>query len=63
MNTLPTKQHQTLEEVKALLHDRNLSVVAAATNLNPQTIYRLVRGKVKPHNSTLRLLSEYLRNG
>lgn len=51
----------TLEQIRAALADRNLHAVAGATGLNPATLYRLVRGKVKPHNATLRVLETYLK--
>jgi DNA-binding phage protein len=49
-----------LEQIKLALKDRNLTVVAAATGLNPHTLYRLVKGTVKPSKVTLRVLSSYL---
>lgn len=50
----------TLQDIRKMLQDRNLAVVAEATGLSSQTLYRLMRGRVKPHNSTLRLLTSYL---
>jgi hypothetical protein len=49
-----------LEQIKLALKDRNLTVVAAATGLNPHTLYRLVKGTVKPSKVTLRTLADYL---
>lgn len=50
-----------IEEIKVALRDRNLTSVSEATGLNPHTIYRLVNGKVTPNQSTLNLLTIYLR--
>ena len=51
----------TLQEIQAALADRNLQAVAKATGINAATLYRLMRGKAKPHNATLRVLETYLR--
>lgn len=50
-----------LEQIRNTLKDRNLKAVAEATGLNPHTLYRLVKGTVKPSKVTLRLLSDYLQ--
>ena len=51
----------TLQEIQAALADRNMQAVAKATGINPTTLYRLMRGKAKPHNATLRVLETYLK--
>lgn len=51
----------TLDQIKSALADRNLQTVAKATSLNAHTLYRIARGATKPHESTLRLLAQYLR--
>ena len=50
----------TLEQIKRELSDRNMSAVARATGMNLSTLYRLVHGKCRPHNATLRVLTAYL---
>jgi len=50
-----------IQAIQAALKDRNLQAVSRATGVNPATLYRLVRGKVKPHNATLRVLATYLK--
>lgn len=49
-----------LEQIRHSLKDRNLSVVAKETGLNPHTLYRLVKGTVKPSKVTLRVVADYL---
>ena len=51
----------TLKQIQTALEDRNLQAVAKATGINPTTLYRLMRGKTKPHNATLRVLETYLK--
>jgi transcriptional regulator with XRE-family HTH domain len=50
----------TLEQLKSALADRNVQAVAKATGINPHTLYRIQQGKTKPHQSTMRLLAQYL---
>lgn len=50
----------TLDQIRTALADRNLSAVARATGLSMHTLYRLVRGQCRPHNATLRIISDYL---
>ncbi len=50
-----------LAAIKNALKDRNLQTVAKATGLNAHTLYRLMQGKVRPHNATLRVLETYLK--
>ena len=50
-----------INQIREALQDRVDSKVAEATGLSAQTIWRIKTGKVnKPHNSVLRVLSEYL---
>ena len=58
MRTNPT---MTIEQIQNALKDRNLQAVAEATGLNAATLYRISRGKGKPHAATLRALSQYLQ--
>ena len=51
----------TLDEIKQNLKDRNLKAVALKTGVSPDTLYRLVRGMVTPHPSTLQVISNYLK--
>jgi aspartate ammonia-lyase len=51
----------TLDEIKQTLQDRNLRAVALNTGVSPHTLYRLVRGMVTPHPSTLQVISSYLK--
>ena len=51
----------TLDEIKQNLKDRNLKAVALKTGVSPDTLYRLVRGMVTPHPSTLQVISSYLK--
>jgi DNA-binding phage protein len=50
----------TLEQVRAALKDRNLQAVSQATGLSAETLYRISRGKNKPHMATLKIISDYL---
>ena len=50
-----------IEQIQNALKDRNLQAVAEATGLNAATLYRISRGKGKPHAATLRALSQYLQ--
>lgn len=56
-------KNEQLEYVRRSLLDRNLTVVAGATGLNPHTLYRIVKGGVTPHQSTINLILAYLQNG
>lgn len=50
-----------INQIREALHDRVDSKVAEATGLTAQTVWRIKTGRVnKPHNSVLRVLSEYL---
>ena len=51
----------TVEEIKTALADRRLYVVARAAGVEPSTLYRLMRGKCKPHAATLRAIVAYLQ--
>jgi transcriptional regulator with XRE-family HTH domain len=50
------------DEIKRRLQDRNLAAVAEALGLSPHTLYRMMRGAVRPHRSTLKRLEQYLAN-
>lgn len=49
-----------VETIRRRLADRKVLRVAQATGLNPNTIYRLINGTVKPSYETLIKLSKYL---
>lgn len=53
-------KNEQLEYVRRSLMDRNLTSVASSTGLNPHTLYRIMSGGVKPHQSTLNLILSYL---
>jgi len=50
----------TIEQIRLALNDRNITSVAKALGLNPHTLYRIQRGKTKPHQATVRVLAQYL---
>ena len=50
----------TLEQVQAALKDRNLQKVSQAIGVSAETLYRISRGKNKPHMATLKIISDYL---
>jgi DNA-binding phage protein len=50
----------TLEQVQAALKDRNLQAVSQSTGLAAHTLYRISKGKNKPHMATLKIISDYL---
>jgi hypothetical protein len=50
----------TLEEVRAALRDRRLTVVAAETNLSYPTVKSIFDGTTSPRYETVKLLSDYL---
>ena len=49
----------TTEEIRKLLGDRRLDIVAKATGLAPLTIARMRDGKGDPKASTVEALSKY----
>lgn len=50
-----------LEEIRARLHDRKLTVVAAQTGLHYNTVYRIANGTSKdPAYSVIKRLADYL---
>ncbi len=51
----------TVEEIRAALVDRRLSIIAEKTGLHPNTIANIRDGKVVPAYPTLEALSSYLR--
>lgn len=51
----------TIDEIKAALEDRKLSVVAEKTGLHYNVLYSLVSGRVKsPSYETVRRIQKYL---
>jgi predicted transcriptional regulator len=50
----------TTEEIRKLLADRRLDIVAKATGISPLTVARIRDGKGDPKASTLEALSAYL---
>jgi transcriptional regulator with XRE-family HTH domain len=51
----------TIEEIRAALHDRKLTVVASSTGLHYNTISSIKRGEqLNPNYDTLARLSAYL---
>lgn len=51
----------TLEQIREALRDRTITVVARATGLHENTIYRIASGQnTNPSLRTLTILSEYL---
>lgn len=51
----------TLEEVRELLQDRRIDVVAEATGLHYSTVQEVRAGKSdKPSYQTIKILSDYL---
>lgn len=50
----------TLDEIRALLRDHNLSAVSRATGLSTDTLYRIMAGAT-PSLSTLQTLDAYLK--
>ncbi len=59
---MTTYRIDDMEHIKQALADRNLSVVAKETGLNPHTLYRLTHKEnpSKPHPSTIAVLTQYL---
>ena len=49
-----------IQTIQTSLADRNLQAVARATGINAATLYRLVSGKTKPNQATLKLIAAYL---
>jgi len=50
----------TIEEIKAKLKDRRVSVVAASIGVSTMAIYNIINGKTMPSYDTLVKLSNYL---
>jgi len=50
-----------LDDVKDLLKDRKINVVAKGTGLHSNTVYKISKGKTIPHTSTLEKLYKYLK--
>jgi DNA-binding phage protein len=59
--TIRAKNMRTLKEIRAELSDRRLNVVAKATGLHRETIYRIMRDEnYVPSLSTTVALDNYL---
>jgi predicted transcriptional regulator len=50
----------TIRQIKQRLSDANLKRVAIKSGVHPATVYRFMRGQVKPTYETVELLSNYL---
>ena len=50
----------TLQQIRDRLADRRLTVVADATGLSHQTLWRIAKGEANPTHDTLAKLSDYL---
>lgn len=51
----------TLEKIKQLLSEANLSAVAQSAGVHPNTLYRLMDGQ-EPKYSTVKSLSDYFED-
>lgn len=49
-----------IEKIRAALADRNLQAVSRATGITGQTLYRLMQGKTRPNQATLKVIAAYL---
>jgi DNA-binding XRE family transcriptional regulator len=59
--TIRAKNMRTMKEIRAELSDRRLNVVAKATGLHRETIYRIMRDEnYVPNISTAKALDNYL---
>ena len=50
-----------LEEIRAILQDRNLTKVAKSANISRPVLYQIMRGSTDPKFSTIEKLSDYLQ--
>ena len=48
-----------LEEIRAILQDRNLTKVAKSANISRPVLYQIMRGSTDPKFSTIEKLSDY----
>lgn len=54
----------TLEEIRAALQDRKISVVARATAIHPNTIRSILKdSEANPTHRVIKALSDYLSGG
>jgi hypothetical protein len=62
---LTTKdKNMTLEDIRAALRDRKISVVARATAIHPNTIRSIVKDpEANPTHRVIKALSDYLSAG
>lgn len=51
----------TLDKIKELLQDTNLSAIAQAVQVHPNTLYRLMDGQ-EPKYNTVKSLSDYFED-
>jgi predicted transcriptional regulator len=51
----------TLEEIKTLLADRNLSEVSRRSGVPYAMLYKFATGRVEPKYETIKVLAEYLQ--
>lgn len=51
----------TLEKIKELLKDCNLSAVAQSAGIHPNTLYRMMDGQ-QPKYATVKTLSDYFED-
>lgn len=50
---------EDVETIRTLLADRRLAVVARATGVSRETLWRIREKRVMPHNDTLRKIAAY----
>lgn len=52
----------TLSEIKKILEDRNLKVIAERTGVSYQTLWRITKGNATPSATTAEKISNYLES-
>jgi precorrin-4 methylase len=58
------EKRMTLEEIRAALRDRKISVVARATAIHPNTIRSILKDiEANPTHRVIKALSDYLSGG
>lgn len=50
----------SIERLKCVLSDMNLSKVAQGANVHPNVLYRLMKGETDPAYSTVKKIIDYL---
>lgn len=53
----------TLDEIRAALQDRKISVVARATAIHPNTIRSIIKDQANPTHRVVKALADYLSGG